>query len=59
MKYYVYNRYVGKGSMGRETYVGQYDSWEDAISKVTSLYNMDSRSAADKGQYYYFVKEHY
>ncbi len=42
MKYYVYSRYVGKGSMGRETYVGQYDSWEDAIRKVTSLYNMDS-----------------
>lgn len=58
MKYHVYKRYVG-GLMNREYYVDCYDSWDEAISKVTSLYIIDSKSELNKGQYYYFIKEHY
>lgn len=45
--------------MNREYYVDCYDSWDEAISKVTSLYIIDSKSELNKGQYYYFIKEHY
>ena len=54
MRYFVYSRYIGTG---REDCAGIYDSWEEAIEKVTLLYNMDKKSVAAKGQYYYFIKE--
>ena len=50
-KYYVYCRYIGSGSVGREDLSGVYDSWELAIERVTALYNMDRKNAATKGQY--------
>lgn len=56
-KYYVYCRYIGSGSVGREDLSGVYDSWELAIERVTALYNMDRKNAATKGRYYYFIKE--
>lgn len=56
-KYYVYSRYIGHGSTGREDYVGMYDNWKEAISRVTSLYNSDKKSVATRGEYYYFIKE--
>ena len=49
-KYYVYSRYIGSGSVGREDLSGVYDSWELAIERVTALYNMDRKNAATKGQ---------
>lgn len=47
-KYYVYCRYIGSGSVGREDLSGVYDSWELAIERVTALYNMDRKNAATK-----------
>ena len=37
-KYYVYCRYIGSGSVGREDLSGVYDSWELAIERVTAIW---------------------
>ena len=50
---YVYSRYIDSG---KENFVSSYEKWADAIEKIRSLYNMDSKSAM-KGQFYYFAKE--
>ena len=55
-RYYVYSRYIGSGCTGKEDCCGMCDSWEQAIEKITSLYNINRKSAM-KGQYYYFVVE--
>lgn len=55
-KYYVYCRYIGSGSVGREDLSGVYDSWELAIERVTALYNMDRKNAATKGKYWDVIK---
>jgi hypothetical protein len=52
---YVYSRYI---ESGREDCAGIYDNWQDAIARVTALYNMDAKSAVSRGRYYYFIKEH-
>lgn len=50
---YVYSRHIDSG---KENFVSSYEKWTDAIEKIRSLYNMDSKSAM-KGQFYYFAKE--
>lgn len=47
-KYYVYCRYIGSGSVGREDLSGVYDSWELAIERVTALYNRTAKTQQQK-----------
>ena len=51
---YVYCR---KLSSGAEEFCGVYDTWEEALARITHLYNID-KNGIFNGQYYYFAKEH-
>ena len=52
MKYYVYYEHI---PTGKQQFVNVYDTAEDAVSKITSLYNLDKRNG-QASEYYYFMK---
>jgi len=52
--FYVYCRHMASG---REDFCGMYETANEAIFKITSLYNMD-KNINQLGEYYYFMKRH-
>ena len=49
--WYVYSKYL---KTGREDFINAYEDVNDAIHKIASCYNIDSR-LCQLGEYYYFM----
>lgn len=50
---YVYGRHKS----GNEFCSSVFETWEEAITKIRALYNLD-KELNQLGEYYYFAKEH-
>lgn len=53
MRYYVYFKDM---ESGKTNLSGVYQTYKNAIEKITALYKMDEKSCM-KGRFYYYMKE--
>lgn len=51
--FYVYARHL---KTGRENYVANYDTEQDAVHKIVQCYRIDTQTC-QQDEYYYFMKQ--